>query len=186
MEEYIVTVDGADKAVGLEEKVKCHLGAGITHRAFMVMVFDPEGRLLLARRSNEKMLWPGYWDGTVASHIHEGETYEDAALERLGYELGIDADEAKFLFKFRYTAKYKDVGVENEVCAVLAVDNVHPDDLSPNKSEVSETKYVPAENIKDMEDICPWLLIALDIMKRIEPSLFPLWDVVITPSEQVG
>lgn len=177
--EYIITVDEKDRPTGREEKVKCHLGDGILHRAYMVMVRDGEGKLLLARRSPEKMLWPGFWDGTVASHPHPGEEYEGSALARLKDELGIERSEIQFLFKFQYQISFNEVGAENEICAVLLVDNVKKEELRPNPSEVSEVKFVNPGEVAGMKDVCPWLLIALDLIAKIDSKRFPLKDQVL-------
>ena len=75
MEEYVILVDQNDNPIGKEEKVKCHLPNGKLHRAFSALIFNGEGKLLLTKRSESKMLWPNDWDGTVASHPREDETY---------------------------------------------------------------------------------------------------------------
>ena len=78
-EEYVILVDNNDNPIGLEEKVKCHLPNGKLHRAFTALIFDNKGRLVLTKRSSSKMLWPGDWDGTVASHPRENETFISSA-----------------------------------------------------------------------------------------------------------
>jgi isopentenyl-diphosphate delta-isomerase len=162
--EYLLTVDENDNVTGLEEKVKCHMGDGILHRAFLLMAYDGQGRLILARRSPKKMLWPGYWDGTVASHPREGEEYVQAALLRLEQELGVKARDARLLSKFTYKAHYRDVGVEHEVCAVLRVDGISLEDLKPDPEEVSEILAVEPEKVVEMTDVCPWLLQGMQLL----------------------
>ena len=54
----LILVDGGDAPKGYAEKVLCHSGDGRLHRAFTVLLFDDDGRLLLTRRSSTKMLWP--------------------------------------------------------------------------------------------------------------------------------
>ena len=80
MDEFVILVDGNDNPIGKEEKVKCHLPDGKLHRAFTALIFNKDGKLLLTKRSDSKMLWPGDWDGTVASHPREGETYVSSCL----------------------------------------------------------------------------------------------------------
>ena len=46
------------------------------------------------------MLWPGDWDGTVASHPREGETYVSSAERRMPEEIGITC-------KMNYINKFK-------------------------------------------------------------------------------
>lgn len=164
MKELILTVDENDNVTGTEEKVACHRGDGILHRAFHVMVFNSKGELLLTKRSAEKMLWPGIWDGTIASHVHDGEGYEDAAIRRIPTELGVICHEVAYLFKFRYHIRYKDVGAENEICAVLSATL---DSIFPNEDEVSEYKFISidalARDVKlNEQHYAPWFLIAFE------------------------
>ncbi|MDA1125147.1 MAG: isopentenyl-diphosphate delta-isomerase, partial [Crenarchaeota archaeon] len=59
MDEFVILVDGNDNPIGKEEKVKCHLPDGKLHRAFTALIFNKEGKLLLTKRNDSKMLWPG-------------------------------------------------------------------------------------------------------------------------------
>ena len=101
MEEFVILVDENDNPIGKEEKVKCHLPNGKLHRAFTALIFNKEGKLLLTRRSDSKMLWPGEWDGTVASHPREGETYTSSAERRMPEEIGISCA-MNYVNKFEY------------------------------------------------------------------------------------
>ena len=164
--EQIIIVDENDNCLGVEEKGKCHEGDGILHRAFLAMVFNDKGELLLARRSNKKKLWPGYWDGTVASHLFKGEDYAGATKRRLQQEIGLVTDEIEYLFKFQYKIGYKDLGTEHEICAVLKVSGIDPDVINPNNEEISEVKFVdPQILLNKFSDnkmsYAPWFILAM-------------------------
>ena len=118
MEEYVILVDQNDNPIGKEEKVKCHLPNGKLHRAFSALIFNNEDKLLLTKRSDKKMLWPGYWDGTVASHPRESETYVSSAERRMPEEIGI-ACKLNYVKKFEYHVQYRKVGSKNEICGTL-------------------------------------------------------------------
>jgi isopentenyl-diphosphate delta-isomerase len=167
--EHILIVDENDNLIGEEEKGKCHEGDGILHRAILVMVFNRKRELLLARRSKKKRLWPGFWDGTVASHVFKEENYEQASKRRLSQEIGLITDNIEYLFKFRYKAEYKNVGAENEICAVVAVNNTDGAKLSPNPNEVSEMKSMDLrafmDDLKENKNrYTPWLMFAVEHM----------------------
>ena len=109
--EQIVIVDEHDRVLGEEDKEKCHDGEGILHRAFLAMVFNRAGELLLTRRSGRKRLWPGFWDGSVASHV----------FEERGLRAGLPAPAPggtgdrrsttiEYAFKFRYKAALREPG----------------------------------------------------------------------------
>ena len=62
MEEYVILVDQNDNPIGKEDKIKCHLPNGRLHRAFTALIFNGDGKLLLTKRGDGKMLWPNDWD----------------------------------------------------------------------------------------------------------------------------
>ena len=174
-EEFVILVDENDNPIGLEEKVKCHLPDGKLHRAFTALLFDESGRLLLTQRSPSKMLWPGDWDGTVASHPREGETYESSAERRMPEEVGIPCS-MEYLFKFEYHVPYKDVGSENEICGTLMgiIDSNSKFNLI--EDEISEINWITPEGL--LEEIqnkpkiyCPWMLIALYFLPESNPQM---------------
>ena len=175
MTEFVILVDGNDKPIGLEEKVKCHLPDGKLHRAFTALLFDTDGKLVLTRRSSSKMLWPGDWDGTFASHPREGETYASSAERRMPEEMGLKCN-MDYLFKFEYHVPYKDVGSENEVCGTLI--GVVEKDTKFNliEDEISEIKCLSADELsselKDKPEIyCPWMIIALYFLDISKPEM---------------
>jgi len=163
--EYLILVDNNDNQTGREEKVKCHLPEGKLHRAFTILLFDREGRLLLTQRSMSKMLWPGDWDGTVASHPKQSETYVSSAERRLPEELGLTC-KLDYLFKFEYHVPYKDIGSENEVCGTLIGTVDDPSKIKLVEDEISAVKWVTLDQLlseieKSPEMFCPWMLVAL-------------------------
>ena len=157
-DEYVILVDKNDNPLGLEEKVKCHLPNGKLHRAFTALIFDKEGRLLVTRRSLSKMLWPGDWDGTVASHPREKETYVSSAERRMPEEIGISC-KFDYLFKFEYHVPYKE--------------------------EIAEIKWTTADELiedlqKNPEIYCPWMLIAIYLLPNSEKSMLTKYKSVMS------
>ena len=172
MEEYVILVDENDNPIGKEDKVTCHLPNGKLHRAFTALIFNNEGKLLLTRRSDSKMLWPGDWDGTVASHPREGETYVSSAERRMPEEIGITC-KMNYVNKFEYHVPYKDVGSENEVCGTLIGVVGDFDESSLIKDEISAIKWITPDELKsELENntdiYCPWMVIALYYLDECE------------------
>ncbi len=186
MSEYVILVDKNDNPIGTEEKVKCHLPNGKLHRAFTALIFDKQNRLLLGRRSSEKMLWPGDWDGTFASHPRESETYVSSGERRMPEEMGI-IEKVDYFNKFEYHVEYKDIGSENEICATLVsvVDRYEEENIV--KDEISEIKWISSDSLAselkiNPEIYCPWMIIALyyiadtnDGMKQKYEKLISEW-----------
>lgn len=184
MVEYVILVDKNDNKIGLEEKVKCHLPNGKLHRAFTALLFDKHGRLILTRRSSSKMLWPGDWDGTFASHPRENETFVSSAIRRMPEELGIQC-QLDYLMKFEYHVPYKNIGSENEICGTL-VGII--EDLGSFKivdEEISEVKAISADELKqDLEKnpqiYCPWMLVALFLLPSSEKSVLEKYKTILS------
>ncbi len=163
--EDLILVDSNDNQVGIEEKVRCHLPEGKLHRAFTILLFNDKFQLLITQRSKSKMLWPGDWDGTIASHPRQSETYVSSAERRLPEELGVRC-KLDYLFKFEYHVPYKNIGSENEVCGTLIGILDDPSKIKFVQEEVSAVKWVTAkeilEAIKESPQVfCPWMLVAL-------------------------
>ena len=158
MKEQLMLVDENDKVVGYDSKAECHHGRGKLHRAFSILMLTSDGRLLLQKRSSQKLLWPGFWSNSVCSHPRLGEEMEQAAKRRLREELGIDAD-IEYLYKFKYREKYLNVGSEFEMCSVFVC--IHDGPVTPDSEEIAEIQYLHMDKVmsaiqKDPEFFTPW------------------------------
>jgi len=183
-DEYVILVDENDNPIGSEEKVKCHLPNGKLHRAFTALLFDKNGRLVLTRRAKEKMLWPEDWDGTVASHPREGETYISSAERRMPEEVGISC-KMDYLMKFEYHVPYKNIGSENEICGTLIGIVDESTKFKMIEGEIDEIKWISASEllseIKNNPKIyCPWMLIALIFLDRSENKMLEKYKDVLS------
>ena len=182
--EYLVLVDKDDNPIGSEEKVKCHLPNGKLHRAFTALLLDKNGRLVLTRRAKEKMLWPGDWDGTVASHPRKPETYVSSGERRMPEELGI-ACKLDYLFKFEYHVPYKDIGSENEICGTLVGIVNESAQFKIVEGEIDKIKWISAHELlvelkNNPKIYCPWMLIALELLEKSEKSMLKKYEGVLS------
>lgn len=69
--DLLIVVNRSDEVVGSASKWKCHLvedNGPLLHRAFSLFVFDAAGRLMITRRSPDKITFPNHWSNTVCSH----------------------------------------------------------------------------------------------------------------------
>lgn len=162
--DILILVDEHDNEIGSREKVSCHLGDGVLHRAFSVFLFNPAGELLIQQRSANKMLWGGYWANSCCSHPRLGEDTLGAAHRRLQEELGVSC-ELRYLYKFVYQARFGDIGSEYENCWVFAG---HFDgNLNINEDEIADTRFIsPADLTREIEAdgerFTPWLKLEWD------------------------
>jgi isopentenyl-diphosphate delta-isomerase len=169
--EKIVLVDKNDNAIGEESKEKCHEKEGILHRAVSILIFNNKNEILITRRSRFKKLWPLYLDNSCSTHPTINETYEKCGERRLNEELGFIC-KLKVVSKFQYKVKYKNVGSENEICALLI--GKYNGKIKPNTKEIDSYEWVNFEKLKgdiskNPEKYTPWLIIGL---KKVHVPLF--------------
>jgi len=157
----LILVNKKDKEIGRD-------------RAFMVMIFNLQGDLLLARRSQQKPLWPKVWDGSIASHPVLGETLGQAVRRRLKEEVGInDSSTLKKLFKFQYEAYWKNEGIEKEICATYKL--IYEGKLKVDPREIDGLRWISLERLKKElknfpEKYSPWLILALKEIDKKDSS----------------
>lgn len=80
----VILVDEQDTMTGSDSKHKAHTfnseqPRGLLHRAFSVFLFDDDNQLLLQRRANSKITFPGVWTNTCCSHQLHG--YEPSEID---------------------------------------------------------------------------------------------------------
>lgn len=158
-DEPLILVDEDDNIVGFESKSHCHDGDGLLHRAFSIFVFNSAGEVLLQQRSAEKRLWPLYWSNSCCSHPRRGEDDLAAARRRIREELAISPD-LRFLYKFRYQARFGDLGAEHELCSIYAT--VSDDPARVNVNEIAACEFVDADSLdaalaEEPDAYTPWL-----------------------------
>ena len=176
MAEAIILTDEWDGVLGPGSKIAAHRGAGAFHRAFSVLLFDSQKRLLLQRRASDKVTFPDVWANSCCSHpLHSDEEMDEtdyigskrAAVRKLEQELGIQPEQVPldsfhFITKMRYSARMNEIWIEREVDHILVIQA--DVDLNPNPNEISEVKWVTRDELEAMlvdEDenagvIAPW------------------------------
>ncbi len=156
--ESLILVDDQDKEIGHKDKLSCHAGNGILHRAFSLFIFNNLGELLLQQRSVHKPLWPLYWSNSCCSHPRRGETMLEAISRRSQQELGITT-EFQYLYKFKYQASYSDIGAEHELCWVFVGKSSEP--IQVNENEIASWRFISATDLaqelrQNPNQFTPW------------------------------
>ncbi|MBI4846471.1 MAG: isopentenyl-diphosphate Delta-isomerase [Candidatus Omnitrophica bacterium] len=163
----LIIVDKEDNILGYKSKDDAHRKEGGLHRAFSIFIFNDQRQLLIQQRSEKKLLWPLFWSNSACSHPRRNEEMQAAAQRRLKEELGINVP-LFYLFKFEYSARYKDIGVEHELCAVF-IGRANKA-LEIDRDEIADWKFVDyneiSVEIKQKGDIyTPWFKIEWQIMQ---------------------
>ncbi len=168
--QLLILCDKDGKALGMATREECHRGKGKIHLAFIAFIVDENKKIILTKRSSKKTLWPGYWDGSIVSHILPGESVKEAARRRGKEELGIEA-EFQILGNFYYRAGYGKKS-ENEFCYILC--GATRNKIDPNPVEIEALRKINYFDLlkeikRNAGQFTPWLVLALD---RIEEKVF--------------
>ncbi|MEV0336404.1 isopentenyl-diphosphate Delta-isomerase [Nocardia sp. NPDC050717] len=162
-------VDDTGAAIGACSVADAHRPPGTLHRAFSVLLFDRDGRVLVQQRAAVKTRFPLQWANTCCGHPAPGQPVVEAAAVRLREELGLTADLGE-VGAFRYRAGDESTGrVEHEYDHVLIgrTDAVP----RPDPAEVGGWAWVsPASLRADLAakpaKYTPWLAEVLEIAER--------------------
>lgn len=192
MEERCILLDEDDNVMGDVSKKECHLmdniNKGMLHRAFSTFLFRPsDGRLLLQKRSKEKITFPDLWTNTCCSHPLAIKSEVDgipgaknAAIRKLEHELGIKGlkpDQFDYLTRIHYLAPSDSLWGEHEIDYILFIKA--DVELDINQNEISESRYVNQQELKDMMNdkdqykLTPWFELIGDEL------LFKWWDQLL-------
>ncbi len=144
--EQVILVNEEDKDIGAMEKLEAHQ-KGVLHRAFSVVLYNNEGKILLQQRAHGKYHSGGLWTNTCCSHPRPQEQTPDAAQRRLMEEMGIRVP-LDFQYKFIYKVQLGSL-IEHEMDHVFTgVFNGSP---NINPDEVSDWKFMtPGEILSDI------------------------------------
>ena len=176
MSEAIIGVDENDVETVKLSKVEAHYGAGHLHRAFSVLLFDSNNRLLIQKRATDKVTFPGVWANSCCSHplysdlereTNDAMGVKRAAIRKLNQELGISesqlsVDDFHFITKMIYSSRMNAEWIEREIDHILMIQA--DVDVEINHNEVSEVKWVNQEELEEMlvadvqgeGEIAPW------------------------------
>ena len=176
MEELVLCLDSDDNVIDSSSKFTTHHGEGILHRAFSVLIFDSEGRLLVQQRSSDKITFPAVWANSCCSHPLDidGENdnpiegVKEAAKRKLDQELGIPrtiTNDWKFnhIGRFEYKCRWDSDWVEHEIDHVLIVEADCEVDF--NRNEIQSVDWLDNDSLIRMMErkgrwksqlIAPW------------------------------
>lgn len=199
MKEMCMAVDENDRVIDSVSKIDCHRGKGIRHRAFSVLIFDSEDRLLMQQRSSEKITFPGIWANSCCSHPldienENGDPVEGvihASKRKMLQELGIPLEvssnwEFNHIGRFEYSCRWDDDWIEHEIDHVLIV-RASPN-LSINRNEIKDTKWLNHQEIIQMLEgenewkdaiVAPWFRM---IWKHFIEPHYPNMDALLSSS----
>lgn len=156
-------VDGSGVAIGSTTVDAAHSAPGQLHRAFSVILVDPDGRILLQQRAKTKTRFAGRWANSCCGHPAPGVAVADAAVVRLREELGAPPVALRELGVYAYRAADETTGrVEHEFDHVVSGSVPTDLALSPDPSEVSDVRWITRRDLEralssEPDSFAPWL-----------------------------
>ena len=142
-QELLDLVDEAGSVVGTATRERVHR-EGLLHRAVHALVWHPDGRLLLQKRSRTKASFPGAWDTSVGGHVGAGEQPLEALMRECEEELGIQANPPDLIPLGRHL-------FDRETKDPELVDSwglVHPGPFHPDPIEVESVAWFWREDVE--------------------------------------
>jgi len=172
MEQTLIVVDDKDKILGYAPRSECHTGKGRRHRAFVILLYDKNKKILLQHRKHK--LFDKRWDLAGASHpLHvdgKDDSYIESASRCLRNEWGIENVSLEKIGAFNY---FKEDGknCENEYCALIV--GKYDGELKANAETAYGFRMVSLEQLlseaeRKPETFTPWSIEAVKILRNHE------------------
>ena len=153
MRDEVVLVNSKDEILGIAPKLEAHR-EGLLHRAFSVVIYNPNGEILLQQRAKNKYHSAGLWSNTCCSHPQPGEDIKHSAQLRLYEEMSITA-ELEYVDKFQYRAELENDMIEHEIDYVFR--GYYDGIVKPNPTEAIRSDWVTPECLAGALKASPYL-----------------------------
>ncbi|WP_375123367.1 family 2 encapsulin nanocompartment cargo protein terpene cyclase [Pseudomonas sp. LW8] len=151
MEEQLILVSPTDRQTGVAPKMQVH-HQGLRHRAFSILLFDPQGRLLMQQRAFGKYHSGGLWTNTCCGHPLKGERTAVAANRRLQEEMGMSCKLQK-VASMLYHEQVSDQLIEHEFDHVFA--GISQTDPVANPEEAESWQWLSLEEVAEQIEHTP-------------------------------
>ena len=145
-DELLDVVNDAD-AVTIQSMRSVVHERGLLHRGVHILLFTPDGNLLIQKRSANRRQYASLWDCSVSEHVKAGESYQEAAERGLLEELGITSVTLQPLVKYKMNYGQND----NEISVVFqgCTDSTK---VCPDPVEIDSVHWLSVDELKSMMD----------------------------------
>lgn len=140
-EEHLEIVNYRGEVIGSAPRSEIHGNPSLLHRVVHVLVFNPDGELLLQKRSQNKDVAPGKWDTSVGGHVGIGEDLLSSSMREMHEELGIAGHEPEYLYSYIHTNPYETELVTTFRC-------ISGGEFPFNREEIDEIRFWSFEEIR--------------------------------------
>ena len=144
-QESVILVDSGNNVVGSCGKLAAHR-EGKLHRAFSILITNPDGELLLQRRAAQKYHFASRWSNACCGHPRPGESTPAAAHRRLREEFGFTVPLTQ-IAELSYYAEDEVSGlIEHEYLQVFH--GLYAGEPSPNSHEIGAYRWMLSDRIR--------------------------------------
>jgi 8-oxo-dGTP pyrophosphatase MutT (NUDIX family) len=157
MGELVERVDERDRVLAVVDRAEAERRRW-THRIATTICRDPMRRILVLRRAEQHIRFPGHYDVMVGGAVDVGESYEDAAARELSEELGAGVP-VRFMFKFLCRDGVSPVwfGVHEAVIT---------EPLVPDPSEIAWHAWLTEPELREVVDRWPFVPGGREALRR--------------------
>ena len=166
--ESVILVDAKNNAIGPYGKIDAHRD-GKLHRAFSILITNPDGELLLQQRAACKYHFAQRWSNTCCGHPRPGEQTLAAARRRLGEEFGfsVPLEEVTDL-QYRVRDQHSNL-IEHEHLHVFM--GSYDGEPLPNPEEISAYRWMLPTRVQRSLALCPdvftpWFVLLATMLVR--------------------
>tara|TARA_Y100001970_G_scaffold166768_1_gene204122 strand:+ start:131115 stop:132800 length:1686 start_codon:yes stop_codon:yes gene_type:complete len=202
MEENCLALDTNDNVIGCVSKLDSHRKEGILHRAFSVLIYDSQNRLLVQQRSGEKITFPRVWANSCCSHPLDIDgdpkdinSLKEAARRKLEQELGISRSTTEkwnfnHIGRFEYRCRWDKEWVEHEIDHVMIVKA--DCEVNYNKNEIQAIDWLDNQQLKEMmthkgrwknQLIAPWF--EAIVREFLDDGNANIDDIIKSPKDEI-
>lgn len=152
MEFFDVLDEKGNKTGKIKAREEVHRD-GDWHKTVHIWIVNDKDEVLLQKRSPNKDSYPNMWDISSAGHLTAGDDSLAGAIREIKEELGIEVKPSQFkLIGTRKTAdRYTASFINNEFSDIYLLRlSLNVKKLHLQKEEVSEVKYIPIDEFRNM------------------------------------
>ncbi len=161
MSEKLDIVNEEDEIIDVKTRKEAH-DKGLRHRSVMFFVFNPDGKILMTQRSEDKRFYPGHWSVVLGGHVTAGLSYLEALEKEMEEEIGIVGDHEEI------GSFTKEIEEEKENVRLYKVE-VDPEEIELSPIEFKRARFISPEEVEEElkdKDIVPETEQVLELLKN--------------------
>ena len=105
VKEVLIAVNNKDEITNFILRSNAHKNQ-VLHRAIGVII-KKDNKIFVQKRSQNKDVFPGFYEASLSGHVSKDETYKTTALRELKEELGLNIKKSKLVFLGKKLIKTK-------------------------------------------------------------------------------